>query len=111
LEQHIEISPGKEPVIPYDRLRRSVGDAREVRVGGVEQDVVFAALSDEGWNQQDGGAGFDKPTVAECLADGLIRRVPTGEIGGGETFHGETGGNLDGEDAVGAGQTVEVGVD
>ena len=36
----------KESFIPDDRLRRCAGDLYEVWMGGIEQNVVFAALRD-----------------------------------------------------------------
>jgi hypothetical protein len=72
----------------------------------VEQEVVFAAPGDKGWNRQDCASGFGKPSVAEGSADGLIGKVPAGKIGGLETFHRKVGGDFNGEDGVSAGQAA-----
>jgi len=88
-----------------------MGDECEVRVGGIEQDVVLMALRHERWNQQDGGAGFSKPTVAESPAGRLIRCIPAWQGRGRETFNRETIWNFDGKNGVSMGQAVEVGVD
>jgi hypothetical protein len=62
-----------------------VRDARELRVGGIEQDIVFEALGDKRRNHENSGACFGKPAVAEGAADGLVGGIPTGKIGGGKS--------------------------